>query len=94
MGASDVPRLPPAEGVTVWHWRTSSAAGFVLTLRLRPLCSIVYEANDSAARRGFLRAADWWFEEVDHCRRIALTYRLGAALRRPLPPSRMPASAR
>lgn len=69
------------------HWRASSLVGFLLTLTFRPVCSIVYEMNDSAARRAFLRAADWRFHEVDHCRRIALTYRLGTALRRPLPPS-------
>lgn len=63
------------------HWRASSLVGFLLTLTFRPVCSIVYEANDSAARRDFLRAADWWFGEVDHCRRIALVYRLGCALR-------------
>lgn len=59
------------------HWRASSIAGFLLTLTLRPVCSIVYELNDSAARRGFLRAADWFFDERDHCRRVALIYRLG-----------------
>lgn len=63
------------------HWTISSAAGFVITGRLRPLCSIAYEARDSAARRAFLRAADRLFSEADHCRRIALTYRLGRALR-------------
>ena len=63
------------------HWRLSSAAGFLLTGRLRPLCSIAYEARDCAARRAFLRLADWLFAEVDHCRRVALTYRVGRLLR-------------
>ena len=65
-----------------WHWAASSAAGFVITGRLRPLCSIAYEARDCAARRAFLRAADWLFDEVGHCQRVALTYRLGSWLRR------------
>ena len=63
------------------HWRVSSAAGFLLTGRLRPLCSIAYEARDCAARRAFLRSADWLFAESDHCRRVALTYRVGWLLR-------------
>lgn len=65
----------------MWHWRVSSAAGFIITGTARPLCSIAYEARDCAARRAFLRAADRLFAETDHCRRIALTYRLGRALR-------------
>ena len=63
------------------HWTISSAAGFVLTGTARPLCSIAYEARACAARRAFLRAADRLFAEVDHCQRIALTYRLGSWLR-------------
>lgn len=63
------------------HWTISSAAGFVLTGTARPLCSIAYEAPDCMARRAFLRAADWLFAESDHCRRIALTYRVGRLLR-------------
>lgn len=64
-----------------WHWAASSAAGFVLTGTARPLCSIAYEARECAARRAFLRAADRLFSETDHCRRIALTYQVGRALR-------------
>ena len=63
------------------HWTISSAAGFVLTGTARPLCSIAYEAPDCMARRAFLRAADWLFDEVGHCRRVALTYRVGRLLR-------------
>ena len=65
----------------MWHWTISSAAGFVITGTARPLCSIAYEAPDCAARRAFLRAADWLFSEDQHCRRVALTFRLGSALR-------------
>lgn len=63
------------------HWALSSAAGFVLTGTARPLCSIAYEAPDCAARRAFLRLADRLFDEADHCQRIALTWRVGHALR-------------
>lgn len=63
------------------HWMLSAAAGFAITGTARPLCSIAYEARDCAARRAFLRAADRLFAETDHFRRIALTYRLGRALR-------------
>lgn len=63
------------------HWTASSIAGFLLTGQYRPLCSIAYEAPDCLARRAFLRAADWLFDEVGHCRRVALTYRVGRALR-------------
>ena len=64
-----------------WHWAVSSAAGFVLTGTARPLCSIAYEARDSAARSAFLRVMDHAFAEQNHCRRIALTYRVGRLLR-------------
>lgn len=63
------------------HWTLSSSLGLLLTGRYRPLCSIAYEARDCAARRAFLRAADWLFRESDHCRRVALTYRVGRLLR-------------
>ena len=64
-----------------WHWAASSAAGLVLTGTARPLCSIAYEARECAARRAFLRVMDHAFAESDHCRRIALTYRVGRLLR-------------
>ena len=63
------------------HWMLSSAAGFVLTGTARPLCSLAYEARDCMARRAFLRLADKLFNEVGHCQRIALTWRVGHALR-------------
>lgn len=63
------------------HWALSSAAGFVLTGTARPLCSIVYEMPDCAPRRAFLRAMDRAFAETNHCRKIALIYRTGCALR-------------
>lgn len=65
----------------MWRWRVSSVVGFLLTGRPRPLCSFAYEAPDCAARRAFLRAADWLFAETDHCQRVAITYRIGRALR-------------
>ena len=65
----------------MWHWRVSSAAGFIITGTARPLCSIAYEARECAARRAFLRAADRLFDEIGHCRRIAITYRVGRLLR-------------
>ena len=34
-----------------------------------------------SARRAFLRVMDHAFAESDHCRRIALTYRVGRLLR-------------
>lgn len=63
------------------HWMLSSAAGFAITGTARPLCSIVYEARDCRARRAFMRATDWLFDERDHCRRVALTYQIGRTLR-------------
>ena len=64
-----------------WHWAASSAAGLVLTGTARPLCSIAYEARDCAVRRAFLRLMDRAFAEQNHCRRVALTYRVGRLLR-------------
>lgn len=63
------------------HWYLSSCLGLILTGQFRPLCAAVYAAPDSLARRAFLRVADRLFAETDHCRRIAITYRLGRALR-------------
>lgn len=63
------------------HWIASSTAGLVLTGQFRPLCSVAYEAPECALRRAFLRAMDAAFSERDHCRKIALTYRIGRALR-------------
>ena len=63
------------------HWMASSAAGLLLTGQFRPLCSVAYEAPECALRRAFLRAMDRAFSERDHCRKIALTYRVGRALR-------------
>ena len=62
------------------HWIASSTAGFALTGQFRPVCSIVYEMRDCPPRRAFLRAMDRAFEP-DHCRIIALTYRVSRALR-------------
>lgn len=63
------------------HWMISSAGGFALTGQFRPLCSVAYEAPECALRRAFLRAMDRAFSERDHCRKIALTYRVGRAFR-------------
>lgn len=63
------------------HWIASSTAGFLLTGQFRPLCSVAYEAPDCALRRAFLRAMDAAFSEKEHCRKIALTYRVGRAFR-------------
>ena len=63
------------------HWTASSLAGLLLTGRYQPVCAAVYAAPDCAARRAFLRLMDRVFAETDHCRRIALTYRVGCALR-------------
>lgn len=70
----------------MWHWRCSSAAGMILTGRYRPLCAWVYGLPDSAFRRAFLRGADRWFAETDHCARIARTYALCRAVRGYAPP--------
>ena len=67
-----------------WHWAASSAAGFVLTGTARPLCSIAYEAPDSAARRAFLRAADRLFSEERHLERIHNTWLIGSLFRGPI----------
>lgn len=63
------------------HWTISSAAGFVMTGRFKPVCAIVYGLPDCAARRAFLRLMDRAFRETNHCRRVALTYRVGRLLR-------------
>ena len=63
------------------NWLYSSAAGFVLTGQYRPICSIVHAAPDCMARRVAVRALDMAFAETGHCRRVALTYALGRALR-------------
>lgn len=63
------------------HWIASSALGFALTGRWRPLCAAVYAAPDCRARTAFMMAMDRAFGERDHCRRIALTYQIGHALR-------------
>ena len=65
----------------MWHWRLSSSLGLLLTGRYKPVCAIVYGLPDCAARRAFLRLMDRAFGEGDHCRRIALTYRMGRLLR-------------
>ena len=53
------------------HWRASSLAGLLLTGLYRPVCAWVHGLPDSAFRRGFIRATDWWFGEIDHARRVA-----------------------
>ena len=68
------------------HWRASSLAGLLLTGRYRPVCAWVYGLPDSAFRRGFIRATDWWFGETDHARRVADTCAIGAAVRGYEPP--------
>ena len=68
------------------HWQASSAAGLLLTGRWRPVCAWVHGLPDSAFRRGFIRATDWWFGETDHARRVADTYAIGAAERGYEPP--------
>ena len=62
------------------HWWLSSAAGLVLTGRPIPVCALVYAAPDCAARRGFIRATDWWFGECGHARRVWLTWQIGRAI--------------
>lgn len=64
----------------MWHWRLSSTLGLLLTGRYQPVCAAVYAAPECMARRAFLHAADWLFDEDQHCRRIWLTYRLGRAI--------------
>lgn len=63
------------------HWCVSSTLGLILTGRPVPLCALVHRAPDCAAKRTACRALDLAFGEVDHCRRVALTYALGRALR-------------
>lgn len=65
----------------MWHWRLSSSLGLLLTGRFKPVCAIVYGLPDCAARRAFLQLMDRVFAERDHCRRVALTYRVGRLLR-------------
>lgn len=65
----------------MWHWRLSSTLGLLLTGRYQPVCAAVYAAPDCMARRAFLRMMDTVFAEKNHCRRIALTYRIGRAIR-------------
>lgn len=63
------------------HWHASSCLGLLLTGRYRPVCAAVYAAPDCMARRAFLRLMDLAFAEKNHCRKIALIYRTGRALR-------------
>ena len=67
------------------HWQASSALGLVLTGRYRPVCAWVYGLPDSAFRRAFVAAMDRAFEP-GHCRRVADTYAIGAAVRGYEPP--------
>lgn len=63
------------------HWHVSSALGLILTGQHRPICAAVYAAPDCRARRVFMWAMDRAFAERDHCRRVALTYQIGRAIR-------------
>ena len=62
------------------HWQASSLAGVVLTGRYKPLCATVHGLPDSRFRRTFIAAMDRLFEP-GHCRRVADTYAIGAAVR-------------
>ena len=63
------------------HWQASSAAGWLLFGRYRPLCSYAYVAPDCAARRWFMAAMNRRFREPNHCQRIHDTWLIGAAVR-------------
>ena len=63
------------------HWTISSAAGFVLTGRYRPICSLSQSLPDCAPRRAFERAMGRAFREEQHCARVHRVWLLGNALR-------------
>lgn len=63
------------------HWRLSTILGLITTCEAVPLCALIHRAPDCMARRAAVRALDRVFSETDHCRRVALTYALGRALR-------------
>lgn len=65
------------------HWYASSCAGFVLTGRFRPVCSIVYEFPDCWARRAFMDDMNRRFDEPRHCGRIYDTWLIAGLLRGP-----------
>ena len=54
------------------HWRVSSAANVLMLGRYEPICARVYRWPDCGARRLFMRATDWYFEETEHCRQIVM----------------------
>lgn len=63
------------------HWRVSTILGLMLTCEAVPLCALIHRAPDCVAKRTACRALDLAFAEPGHCRRVALTYALGRALR-------------
>lgn len=62
------------------HWYFSMCLGFLVSGRARPLCSIIYCAPNCLARRAFMAWADWYFKELQHCRRMHLIYLAGRHL--------------
>ena len=63
------------------HFRISTIMGLILTCEPAPLCALIHRAPDCMAKRAAARALDRVFAEPDHCRRVAMTYALGRALR-------------
>lgn len=65
----------------MWHWRVSSAAGFVIAGQYRPICSLSQSLPDCAPRRAFERAMERAFGEARHVQRVHATWLIGNTLR-------------
>ena len=52
------------------EWHLSALVGWALTGVWRPLCSVVWDLPDCAARRAYVRRMDPIFAETGHCQRI------------------------
>ena len=65
------------------HWYASSCAGFVLTGRFRPVCSIVYVLPECRAKAAFARDMNRRFKEDRHIGRIHDTWQIACLLRGP-----------
>lgn len=69
------------------HWRISAAAGFLLTGRYRPVCSISWDWPDCAGRTLFHRAMNRTFpahppQIAHHCLHTHAVWLLCCLLRR------------
>lgn len=66
------------------HWYVSSCAGFVLSGRFRPVCSIVHVMPECRAKAAFSQDMNRRFGELRHCGRIHDTWLIARLLRGPI----------